>query len=153
MCWFERRNGCSAIPHSCPTESGLGMTHTAHPAPLFLSRRLCHPTLTPSFPYQSPQSGSLPPQTASSKHARPTSIAGDPAPCDYLSSFSFTPHPLPTSGAGEQQHRAQTTTPAAPQKERGMDFVCTRIMAFSWYSNLLKTEKLGDIIISGRHLV
>jgi hypothetical protein len=33
-----------------------------------------------------------------------------------------------------------------------MDFVCTRIMAFSWYSYLPKTEKLGNII-NTRHLV
>jgi hypothetical protein len=35
-----------------------------------------------------------------------------------------------------------------------MDHIRTRVMAYSWYSNLPKTEKFGDIILvsgNGRH--
>ena len=40
------------------------------------------------------------------------------------------------------------------EKHPGMDHLRTRVMAYSWYSNLPKTEKFGDIILvsgNGRH--
>lgn len=68
-----------------------------------------------------------------------TFIAGPPAP---------PRHCTPRISDGDRAN--QRTTREFLQtliKEPGMDQFCTRVMGYSWYSNLPKTEKFGHIIL------